>query len=142
MRIKITKILALVVLLAVLTYCFVINPEVLPKEFISGSGIPSGTLITWAGLLIYSFLMFGLMKRNSDSKLSQSLKNMLFLNVMLAAVWGVISYWLSGNWAFAFKNSEFYFRVWIGITLYIVVLPMIAFLILTIFRGVKYLIKR
>lgn len=142
MKVKLIKILALVVLLAVLTYCFVINPEVLGKEFISGSSLPSGTIITWAGLLTYSFLMFGLMKRKPVSKLRQLLKNTLFLNVILSAVWGVISYMLSGNWAFAFKNSELNFRLWIGITLLNVVLPLLAFFILTLSRGFKHLIKR
>ena len=142
MKAKGIKILALPVLLAALIYFFVISPEVLGKELISGSGVPAGTLITWAGLFIYAFLTFGLMKRRPESSVSQSLKTILLLNVILAGFWGIFSYLLAGNWSFNFTNSNFSFRFWIGITVFIVLIPLISFIILAMSRVLSRLNKR
>ncbi|WP_167618320.1 hypothetical protein [Maribellus sediminis] len=141
MKAKGIKILAIPVLLAALIYFFVISPEVLGKELLSGSGLPAGTLISWAGLFIYAFLMFGLMKGRPESSVSRSLKTILLLNVILAGIWGILSYLLAGNWSFNFTNSNFSFRFWIGITLFIVLIPLISFIIFAISRVLSRLTK-
>jgi hypothetical protein len=135
MKNRTIKLTALILLLAGLVYIFAINPVVLEFEIGENSHFPAGTLISWGGLFLYGLLMFGLIRSDGTSFLSKRMKQILLLNTILAACWGFIARLLSGNWMFSFQNSDFSFRLWIGITLLILILPVVIFLIV----GIRYL---
>lgn len=131
-RIKLT---ALILLFAGLVYIFVFNPGVLEFEIGENNHFPAGTIISWAGLFLYGLLVLGLIRSDGTSILSKRMKQILLLNTILAACWGFIARLLSGNWMFTFQNSDFSFRLWIGLTVLIIIVPILIFL----FSGIRYL---
>ncbi|WP_340113896.1 hypothetical protein [Maribellus mangrovi] len=142
MKTRRTKLAAMLALLTVLVYIFVFNPGILESEIVKNSHFPAGTLISWAGLFLYTLLMFRLIRSDGASMLSKRMKQILLVNTILAACWGFIARVLAGNWLFSFQNSDFNFRLWIGITVLILILPVVIFLLLGIQRLWLMLGKR
>lgn len=75
---------------------------------IGNSSIPSGTFITWAGIIalpLSIYLGVGEL-RNPTWKLNSLLSGLLKIILILAILWVPISYLLAGNLSFTFKEKE------------------------------------
>ncbi|MCY1719311.1 hypothetical protein OU798_03105 [Prolixibacteraceae bacterium Z1-6] len=121
-------ILSLTVLLLALFFIF-IKPELLTQSVFSGTEIPLGSLVSWLGVFGYASFFYFLFPLKNKSVFLKSGARVLFFNRLLASFWGVISALLAGNWAFVFENQQL-FKVWITCTAFILLLPLIVYLIL------------
>ena len=131
---KKAKYILLPAIVIVVVYFLFFNPEILGNRLYEGSRIPAGTFISWIGLFVYSLFFYSIYPIKVKSSRGGILRRMLFINLVLASFWGIISFWLAGNWAYNFDNrSIFYF--WIAITASIFLIPLAVFLIL----GLKQL---
>jgi hypothetical protein len=68
---------------------------------------PSGTLITWIGLVALPMALYtgfhGL--RNPETRIDRFFRKVLLVILILAGSWGILAFLLSGNWAFTFDSS-------------------------------------
>jgi len=95
------------------------------------SNIPFGTLISWIGICAYALLFYFILPSASKLPMVKRFKKLLFFNVIFATLWGVFSFFLSGNWAFTFENVNLFY-LWITITALMVLMPVISVFILGI----------
>lgn len=135
-RIRFIFIFPLVVVV-ISMYLIFAQPEILGHLVFENIQIPAGTLISWLGLFAYSLLSYFLFHSKKKSSFEKVSKDILLSNVTLAACWGFISALLAGNWAFAFQNSPLLFKVWIGITLIIILIPLIVWLVFLVSGIIK-----
>ncbi|HEX2921274.1 MAG TPA: hypothetical protein VHO50_08930 [Bacteroidales bacterium] len=106
------------------------------------SGLPFGTIITWAGLVSFpmSVLLGTSRSANTGEMIHRWLNKLIKINIWLALFWGFVGYFLAGNWAYVFKSAatfrgsvraSSYF--W-SYTLVLVVLPVTCLTIFMIYR--------
>ena len=71
-------------------------------------GIPSGTILTWAGLICLPLsIYFGSQPlRESQSFGFRVIRKFFVATVVVALAWGVVAYFLAGNWSFNFAPKE------------------------------------
>ena len=93
-----------------------------------GRNFPVGTLVSWLLIVAFATVMLLLFNRKTENKVKRFLAAPLKINVALAAIWGFVSFLLSGNWSFNF-DSETRITAWIYYTSVIVVVPLIVFII-------------
>jgi len=69
--------------------------------------LPSGTLITWAGLIAMPMAVFTGNKklRNPSSLREQVFSNLLKAFILLSILWLPVSYFLAGNLSFTFSEK-------------------------------------
>lgn len=142
MRKKITLIIALIVWLVAFIIFYVVFPGLLTKSLSADIQFPLGTIISWSLLAVYAVILYSLVSNNPDKKSHTIARKILSGNIILAISWGLISFFLSGNWAFAFQNSKQNFKIWIGITSLILFLPLVIYFVLAIYRLFTRLIRR
>ena len=102
-----------------------------------GRNLPVGTLVSWLLIVAFAAVMLLLFNRKTENRVKRFFAATLKVNVTLAAVWGFVSFLLSGNWSFNF-GSGIRFTVWIYYTSTIIVVPLIVF----IFWGTILLIRK
>lgn len=142
MRKKIILIIALIVWLVTFIIFYVVFPDLLTKSLSADIQFPLGTIISWSLLAAYAFILRSLVSNNPDKKSHAIARKILFGNIILAISWGLISFFLSGNWAFAFQNSRQNFNIWIGITSLILLLPLVVFFVLAVYRLFARIVRR
>lgn len=106
--------------------------------------IPFGTLISWVciAMLPLSIIMSIRLIRKPTSKAYRFYKRVFIFLFLLSAAWGLISYYLAGNWSFTYSNtgvfrgSEKAFQI---IVTYTFTLISLTLLFLVIF-GIHHLI--
>lgn len=106
--------------------------------------IPFGTLISWVciAMLPLSIIMSIRLIRKPTSKAYRFYKRVFICLFLLSAAWGLISYYLAGNWSFTYSNtgvfrgSEKAFQI---IVTYTFTLISLTLLFLVIF-GIHHLI--
>ncbi|WP_372648275.1 hypothetical protein [Draconibacterium sp.] len=121
-----------ILLLSVLVftfYCLFVHPELLGISLSKKLNFPLGSLISWSGIVAYTLLLHLFIKRPSKSTLSKVGKQLRFLHLGLALCWLPVSYFISGNLAFAFQNKPIAFKLWIGYTLVILLFPLLLILL-------------
>lgn len=98
--------LLLIVTFAVSAALLASGSEILVKSFFDFS-VPLGTFITWAGMIAFNLLLF-IVHRKIKHPVSRTTFYWLFMKIflLLAFVWGFVSYGLAGNWSFTFEPSE------------------------------------
>jgi hypothetical protein len=84
--------------------------------------VPLGTFISWALILLFSLFMFQNIALTHDVLFERILKTILIANLIMAVLWGFVSFFLSGNWTFNFQNMTG-FKIWIIYTAVIFLLP-------------------
>jgi hypothetical protein len=86
----------------------VTGSPLLTIAFDSDSKIPSGTLITWIGMISLPLTIYwGIEElRKSSSKLNRFLSGFLKFIIVLGILWVPISYLLAGNLSFSFSEKE------------------------------------
>lgn len=132
---KIVKFGFIPVIVLGIIFIFAFQPEILVTPVFEGKSIPMGSLISWLGLFLFVLFFYFVLPLKNNNRLERILKRILFTDVLLAASWGVISYLLLENWAFNF-DSSFNSFLWIGITIFILLLPLLILMILGISRLV------
>lgn len=127
-----TKLILLLSVLGVTFYCLFVQPELLGIGISQKLNFPLGSLISWIGIVAYTLLVHLLIKFSKKSLLSQVSKLLKHFHLMLALFWLPVSYFISGNLAFAFQNKPIAFKLWIGYTLVILLFPLL-FVVLNCF---------
>jgi hypothetical protein len=122
------KMFVLVIFVACLFILF-FKTEWLVLAFIVNPAVPLGTLIVWLLVVAYSLLMFFILPNNSKNKIVKLSKRLLNYLLYPSFFWGVVSYLLSGNWAFNFTN-KINFTIWIIYTALIMILPLVVLVII------------
>ncbi len=133
---QLKKFILPVVLLA-LVYLVAFQPELLTLSINKQNTIPAGTIISWLFILVFVLIFFFNTSFKTGNLFERLLRNILIADVSLALFWGVISFFLAGNWTFTFdQQNRFY--VWIGITVLILILPVLVLVI----RLIKRIFER
>ena len=142
MRRKIFLIFASIAWGLVFIIFYVVYPDWLTKGLSTHIQFPLGTIISWSLLAVYAVILRSLVSNNPDKKSHSIARKILSVNIIFAISWGLISFFLSGNWAFAFQNSKQNFKIWIGITSLIFFLPLVIYFVLVIDRLFTRIIRR
>ena len=109
MNSRITFFITLLVLI-ICTFLLVTGSDILVKPVIPGSGLPWGTIITWAGLIaLPSTILSGIENiRHPGNAVFRILNIANKMAVFFALIWGLVSYYFANNWAFTFsQQTEF-----------------------------------
>lgn len=70
---------------------------------------PLGTLVSWFIIIGFSLLAFFVFPAETRTQTGKKYKTLSKVLVVISFLWGVVSYILSGNWSWNFKNmSHFY----------------------------------
>lgn len=128
----------MIIWLFLLLFFYVFKPEFLILNLFDQPEIPLGTALSWVILATYAFILYWLVNSQNHSKAVKRAKQILLANFILSAFWGVISFYLSGNWMFSFRNSTLNFKIWLAITALVIVLPLLVYSIL----GIKRFLSR
>ena len=116
-------------------YILIFQPEVLSIQLYSKLLLPLGTMISWCAIICISLFFY--LISPSDNLVARRIKKILFFNMVLAFLWGVFSYFLSGNWAFSFSNNQIGFKIWVIFSLIVVLLPLIIFTFKLLIQAVN-----
>ncbi|WP_321374344.1 hypothetical protein [uncultured Draconibacterium sp.] len=133
-RIKLIIILAFLV---ATFYCLFIQPELLSINISKSLNFPLGSLIVWTGVISYAILAQFFLSSSSKSKLFIVGQVMRRIHFGLAMLWLPVSYALSGNLAFVFKNKQNAYEIWKYYTLLILLIPVILLLIKLVYKSKK-----
>lgn len=106
-------------------------PQILTLDILK-SKVPLGTIVTWFGLIMYGLFWFDVLPGNQSSTVLNRIVDSKRIILILALFWGIISELLSGNWAFSFQNKPVQFLIWIGISIIILLAPVLVLAILGI----------
>ena len=118
---RLTKFIIPVLFLAAL-YILFFQSEWLGIIIINNPPVPLGTFISWALIFLFSMFMVQNIALNHDAFFDRILKKVLNANLIMAVLWGFVSYFLSGNWTFTFRNMTC-FKIWVIYTAVIFLLP-------------------
>ncbi|WP_319480157.1 hypothetical protein [uncultured Draconibacterium sp.] len=124
-----TKLILLLSVLAFTFYCLFIQPELLGVSISEKLNLPLGSLISWSGIVAYTLFLHLFIKLPTTSILLKVSKLLRYFHLGLALFWLPVSYFISGNLAFAFQNKPIAFKLWVGYTLVILLFPLILFLL-------------
>ncbi|HCE57088.1 MAG TPA: hypothetical protein DER09_04615 [Prolixibacteraceae bacterium] len=91
-----------------------------------GRSLPVGTLVSWLLVVAFAAVMLLLFNRKAENRVKRFLTATLKINIALAAVWGFVSFLLSGNWSFNFSGG-IRFNVWIYYTAFVIAIPLVVF---------------
>jgi len=127
----------LITFLIVTCVILFVKPECLLIPVFDNSSFPLGTIFSWLALILFSMVMCLFVSSKVDNPLERYVKTLVQLCLVMALFWGVVSFLLSGNWAFNFKNAT-NFYIWIFYTGLIVFIPIIILL----FKGIHFLFNR
>lgn len=114
-----------------------VKPEWLLIPIFDNSSFPLGTIFSWLALILFSMVMHLFISSKHDNPAERCFKMLAKLCLVMALFWGVVSFLLSGNWAFNFKNAT-NFYIWILYTGLIVFVPIIILL----YKGIHFLFSR
>ena len=116
----------------------VFKPELLGYRFTEQQNIPLGTFVSWIGIFAYAAFWYVVLPAKNYNLILRFVERAKRINLFLAVLWGIFSFWISGNWSFTFENHPQHFRNWIAFTALIVLLPLFLLLLLGIRRIFKY----
>ena len=117
-------------------YILAFQPQILLVSVFEEKSFPLGTIVSWLGLIGFVCFFYLLLTFNVNNSIEKLLKQILILDISLSLLWGIVSYFLLGNWGFNFDNST-YSMVWIVLTCSIVLIPVfltVVFVLLRLFR--------
>ncbi len=140
---RLFRLLPLLLFLACLLLILTGSP-LLVKPVMNELEIPFGTLISWVGIamLPLSVIMGIRLIRKPTSLAYRFYKRVFICLFLFSAAWGLISYYLAGNWAFTysdtgvFRGSEKAFQLIVKYTFTLISLNLLFLLIF----GIHHLI--
>ena len=115
----------------------VFKPELLEYELLERQNIPLGTFVSWIGIFAYAAFCYLVLPGKNSDLILRFVERAKRINLFLAVLWGLFSFWISGNWAFTFKNNPHNFNAWLGFTALIILVPLALLLLLGIRRIFK-----
>lgn len=139
-KLKILRFVVVVTLMLIGIFIFLLLPEMLTYNVVFFDNIPAGTIIGWLLFICYSFLMVWMFPKKVTPAY-YLLRKAIYVPVLMSFCWGFFSRLLAGNWAFSFFNKQLAFKIWLGISGGIVLLPLLCFLILVIIKLRRFFIK-
>lgn len=103
--------LILLALISVLIFCAVLlasSSHWLLVPIDREGSMPLGTLVTWLGLIVWPTLVYMVFFKRMRGITSLKLVYKTFFPalIIIAVLWGPVSYLLAGNWAFNFTNAQ------------------------------------
>lgn len=133
---RLFRLLPLFLFLACLLLILTGSP-ILLKPLMNDLDFPIGTLISWVGIamLPLSIIMGVRLIRKPTSLAYRFYKRVYIFFFLLSAAWGLISYYLVGNWAFTysdtgvFRGSEKAFQLIVTFTFTLISLNLLLLLI-------------
>ena len=142
-RIYISGLLILAIILI-----FLFFPDVLLLQLSESTNLPSGTFITWVGVVslnYYFYSQFSIRIR-SKLKLMVILKRCFQCLVVISFFWGFIGYGFAANWSMTFSGSITTFRgiyeaslyYW-GLIYFLFFTPILLFFTALIFKKLRRL---
>ncbi len=126
---KSTKLILLLSVLAFTFYCLFIQPELLGISISEKLNFPLGSLISWSGIVAYTLTLHLFIKLPTKTILLKISKLLRYFHIGLTLFWLPVSYFISGNLAFAFQNKPIAFKLWIGYTLVLLLFPLLLILV-------------
>lgn len=115
-----------VLYILLIAYLLVTGSEVLLKPLTSSPFIPMGSFLVWTGLvtIAYSVYRYFVKRSQHHPNLYPSVvgKYAGFFCLIMALLWGFISFKISGNWSFEFESSRL-FKNWKTYTIIVASLP-------------------
>ncbi|AHW62111.1 hypothetical protein SAMN05444285_1054 [Draconibacterium orientale] len=130
------RLILLLSILGITFYCLFVQPELLGVRISKSLNFPLGSLISWLGIVAYTLLLHLFIKLPTKSILLKVDKVLRYFHIGMALFWLPMSYFISGNLAFAFQNKPIAFIIWIGYTLVILFFPLIL-LVLKLFNRAE-----
>lgn len=127
----------LTALLLVTGSILLFKSEWLGLSLFDSLSFPLGTIISWFTLILFSLVVYQFACLKRINKFEKYLKILLRVCVIISLFWGVVSFLLSGNWAFNFRN-EGSFYIWIFYTGVIVFVPILVLL----YNSIHFLFNR
>lgn len=91
-----------------LGYWLITANSILVKEWIPATGLVAGTIIAWLFLFSFPLLTYLFLEKVQYffyPILLRMLKRLGIMAVVCGGLWGVISYFLAGNWQFTFTSA-------------------------------------
>ena len=76
----------------------------LTKPLIESIEMPLGTVITWFGIIAFQIVSYLIIKIESKIKTTNFYRIILKGSFLFACLWGIIGYFLAGNWGYNFSN--------------------------------------
>ena len=124
--------------------------NLLTKPFIKAIEMPFGTIITWLGLIAFSStIYFGVKKiYYPKTKVSLVFKKIEVFLIVLSCLWGIIGYYLAGNWAYNFTNksvfsgSEQAAAIFWNFSYILFISPLLVVLIFKIYTFISRILKK
>lgn len=144
MKVKAITYISSIILVSCI-FLIVTGSPILNVPLYKESAFPLGTIVSWIGLIAFTFTMcFAFNKIHRANNSIHKIIRIVFGGiVILASIWGLIGYLLAGNWAFTFQNHD-EFRGSIEASRYfwictasLVLLPILLFLIFWIPLMIK-----
>ena len=95
------------IILIICTYLLASGSDILGKSLIKGQNLPVGTLVAWAGLVSLPLTFYAGMSKvkRTFTSARKIFRYAIMVFVILAALWGPVSYLLAGNWSFTFEQQ-------------------------------------
>jgi len=130
---KKVKTLILLLVFGICLYILFFQPEWLGLVVLNKPLFPLGSLVSWLLIASFTFLVYFIFPENIKNSFDMFLKFVSKLFLFFACGWGLISFFLCGNWSFNFENKTGFFA-WIFLTALILIVPLIL--------GVVFLIRK
>ena len=96
--------------------------------------VPLGTITTWAGIIALPSIIFYSIKgfHPPSDEFMKVFRTINLIIIFIAACWGIVSYFLAGNWSFSFSGyaegfigSDRAYLIFQQFTIFSLVLPMV-----------------
>lgn len=106
MRYKILTVFFLLVWILCVSL-LVSGSPLLGETLFGGGAFPLGTLVTWIGLAVLPVSFYtGFPALRHPEKTSDRIFLLVLLIILIVAgLWGIVAYILSGNWSYTFKGN-------------------------------------
>ncbi len=136
----IRKRIKFIILLSILVFTFYslfVEPEILSLQLSKTYNIPLGSFISWSAIVTYTLLIHNFISNSTKSLLSKIITISSRVNLIIALMWLPVTFGLSGNLAFNFQNKPLAYKIWIGYTLLLIIIPILILLLNSIGKKLK-----
>ncbi|MDX1667503.1 MAG: hypothetical protein R3350_09750 [Saprospiraceae bacterium] len=144
-KIQTISIFIAAVLLIAGVYLLASDSRLLTVEIGGEGGYPMGNLVAWSVFILFPVIFYLGLRRDLllRARLGQRASwlglNLLRLCLILGLIWGVVSYFLAGNWQYIFSSNPTGLTIWAIYSALIVALPFFVWLVFLLGRLIWYL---
>ena len=124
--------------------------HLLTLPVVEGSPLPVGNLAAWLCLSMFPVsILFGIRNiRKPISRVYRFYRQAFFFCALLGMLWGLVSFQLAGNWAFAFsdqglfRGSDTAFKIFVSYTAFTGGFSLLTFIIFLIHHSLIHLKRK